>query len=143
MRDLWESGRQIQETHKKAQQETLDFYASELVGDGIMKLTIKFSHNWNGKVFCNLFTTIRKSSQSKFLYYDQSIGQKFDVSLNDRVIGQAVLKSVKGMRFHEIDPIVTYLDTGMDSQEKVNELFKRFGIDGDTMVLVLLFESVK
>jgi len=42
----------------------------------------------------NTFTTFRQHDKGKAKYYDGSVGEEFDVKINNNVIGKALLKDV-------------------------------------------------
>ena len=100
--------------------------------------TIKFSHNWNKKLNCDLFTTIRKSKG----YWKQHIGELIDVELEGAVCGKAELIDVDTMKFRDVSQLVVELDTGMVGADSI-WLFKKFGIIQDTDVDILIFKKVK
>ena len=115
---------------------------------------IKFSHNWNMKLNNNIFTTIRKSTKEKEEYYDNQIGNEFEVVLvrdindirPDRTMGTAILIDVEEVRFSEIPLGLLYLDTGLTGFDDINKeyevkkLFRKFGIEAMTKVLILTFK---
>jgi len=105
--------------------------------------TIKFSHDWNGKLTSGgwLFTTIRKSDPKKNGYYSDRIGELFSIELKGKVLGEAILKDIWSSKFSEINPPLLMLDTGYLDSWDIDELFKRFKIGPDDRVLVLVFEK--
>ena len=107
--------------------------------------TIKFSHDWNKKLSGGneLFTTIRKYRKEKVDYYLNHIEQEFSVYLNEQEICKAELVTLETFKFWEISSIFLFLDTGYTDNEKVDKLFKNFGIEAEDTVIVLLFKKVK
>ncbi|OGM08249.1 hypothetical protein A2Z67_00930 [Candidatus Woesebacteria bacterium RBG_13_36_22] len=106
-------------------------------------LQIKFSHDWNGKITGEntVFTTIRKSEESKRKYYIESIGKTFEVLLDGAPICHAELIEVYPRWLCQIDIILLMLDTGMLNAEAVYKLFKNFGIKPEDECLVLVFKK--
>lgn len=100
---------------------------------------IKFSHNWNKKLTKNIFTTIRKSSTNKYIYYQGAVGELFDVMLEDSKVCQARLKNVYQKRYLEIDELILRQDTGIYSLYDIHKIFRTFGITAKDDVLILLF----
>ena len=101
---------------------------------------IKFSHNWNNKLNCDLYTTIRKSTDEKHDYYKSKIGERFDVILNGNKLNERFLNHVFEDEFMAIPHAVLRLDTGL-TVLKAMALFGKFGIkENSTKVLVLWFE---
>jgi len=105
-------------------------------------MKIKFSHNWNNKLDNNIFTTIRRWTPRKFKYYNDHVFDLFDIELNGKRIGSAILMGVsrkaKLEEIDEADPMLLQLDTG--SAEPF-EVFKMFGVKPKTDVIVLLFQK--
>ena len=103
---------------------------------------IKFSSNWNsfmydgGKLKCKFFTTIRKPDS--FGYYEQRVGEVFDVLLEERVIGKAILKDATLTSIDKITPELLVIDTGTTFYKT---LFEKFHVI-DKCIL-LLFERVE
>ena len=58
-------------------------------------VSIKFQHNWNGKLDNNFFTTIRTYTNEKLAYYQDLIGYKFRVILKGRNYCEAELQKVE------------------------------------------------
>jgi hypothetical protein len=103
---------------------------------------IKFTHNWNNKLGCDFFTTIRRWTPSKWKYYMTAEGKIFDIVLNKVKFGQAKLVGVSYYeQLHEIDPTIKILDTG--TAKYYEEVFKNFGLDRKSKVILLLFAKVK
>ena len=105
---------------------------------------IKFSHNWNKKLDNDIFTTIRKHTNPKEIYYRNSIGYEFDIILKDRLAGQAKLIGIEVKEFSKINDNVLILDTGLISVVEIEKVFYKFGLNTihDKMI-VLLFQKSK
>lgn len=97
---------------------------------------IKFSHNWNSKLNCKFFTTIRKPDV--FSYYEQRIGEIFNVILNDEILCKALLRDATLTSLNKITPELLVLDAGTVDYKK---MFERFHVV-DQCVL-LLFEKIE
>lgn len=108
-----------------------------------MNKTIKFSHNWNHKLDCDIFTTIRKYEKSKSDYYKP--GDMFDVLLCNEFKTRAELI---GKSTHIFGDLVNWqldvlrLDVGLYESDKVCDIFAKFKINLFTPVMVLKFRSV-
>lgn len=97
---------------------------------------IKFSKDWNKKLQCRFFTTIRNANYSN--YYVLRVGEKFDVYLNKKYIFKAILHDASVVKFEDVKtPELFVLDTGELNYEDV---FKKFKLK-DTFTL-LLFERI-
>ena len=108
---------------------------------------LSFCKNWNNKLDCEYFTTIRLSTSSNREYYFDSLNKVFDVRLKDKSYCKASLESMNEYSLHNLcdknDYLVT-LDTGL-SVDKFYKLMERFynrkkeWQEGSTFFLVLLF----
>jgi len=103
---------------------------------------IKFTHNWNNKLDCFVFTTIRRSFPSKDAYYDAQIGNVFQVMVKGELHSYATLRTVYKGAFETIHEIIKALDTGVFDPEQYKWVFKGFGITDKTPVLLLVFQNV-
>ena len=98
---------------------------------------INFSHNWNNKLDCKFFTTIRAVDKSTF--YELRLKERFNVYLNEKLYCQALLHDVSVLNFKDVTtPEIFVIDTGTLSYR---EVFDKFGINGD--FILLLFERLK
>ena len=99
---------------------------------------IDFSHNWNGKLDNEFFTTIRKFMVDKLRYYHGSIGETFGVFLNGEKVCEARLEIAdlfKLNRSNIYDKIIVMLDTGLP-HEKAFDLLAKFGCEHEGILLL-------
>ena len=109
-----------------------------------MDSVIKFSKNWNNKLECDVFTTIRDWSLEKQDYYLSNLTKIFDVELNGKKKCEAKLIYVDcSAVLGRLSTAVLAMDTGLVEPQKIYELFKGFGIGLEDRVLLLIFERVK
>ena len=101
-------------------------------------LQIKFSHNWNKKLTQDVFSTIRKYTPEKMEYYSEHLGDTFEIYLNGTYLCLRVLVSVDFRKFHELPLAMLLVDTGLPIDEMA-QVFKNFGIENNTQVIVLCF----
>lgn len=73
---------------------------------------IDFSYNWNNKLLCKAFTTIRLHNPMRY-----TVGDVFGIYLNNRFMGEAVLKSKRTIRHDKLNEFVSYLDTGYNLEK--------------------------
>ena len=82
-----------------------------------MKKVIEFSYNWNKKLHCKAFTTLRLSN-------DYGIGEVYQVRLNNTILGNAVLVDRKRFTMTGINDFIAYIDTGYSTAECKEILMK-------------------
>jgi len=117
----------------------LEFYIKEKKMN-----SIKFSHDWNGKLSkgAGIFTTIRKSDPKKNDYYGERIGEIFVLILNGKAIGEATLVDIWSCQFSDLNPPLLMVDTGYKEQLKIEKLFNSFKIGKKDRVIVLVFDRI-
>lgn len=105
---------------------------------------INFSHNWNNKLNCNIFTTVRNID--KLSYYEERRGSIFEILLMGRVYSTARLIDVilidlkDSNKYIEIlTKILLMLDTGLRECE-YEKVFEKFNIKDKAVLLV--FEKI-
>ena len=93
---------------------------------------INFSENYNYKLNCTYYTTIRKKSE-KF-----KIGNVYDINLDNIFLHKSLLIGIKYIDTNLKDNNDFYLelDTGLNYDES-RKLFKELKIDGVCMLLLL------
>jgi len=97
---------------------------------------INFSKNWNKKLDCDFFTTIRNVEKAS--YYQLRVKEKFEVRVNRKRYCDAILKDATVIKFNEVKtPELFVIDTG---EMNYMDLFRKFKL-GDTFTL-LLFERI-
>ena len=100
---------------------------------------VKFSKNWNNKLDCNVFTTIRKHTKEKEDYYQSQIGVYNNIYLGDKVHCIAKIFDIKVMTYSQLPSELLVLDTGIPSHSLIDITFSKFGIEQSDKVIVLLF----
>jgi hypothetical protein len=86
---------------------------------------LDFNRNWNNKLFCDLFTTIRLSNEK------YQVGKKFQTRLvhNSKnrppdVLQKVEIIDIKPLLLSQISDWIAYLDTGHNA-EYTREILKR------------------
>ena len=69
--------------------------------------TINFSYNWNNKLECSAFTTIRLENPSKYV-----IGDNYQINLKDEPKCTAVIVDIKPFYLSKINAFMSMIDTG-------------------------------
>ncbi|MGZ3999590.1 MAG: hypothetical protein ACXVIY_03130 [Mucilaginibacter sp.] len=69
---------------------------------------ITFSWNWNAKLFCKCFTTIRIHNPGKYV-----IGRSYDIRLNDHDMGTGIIRTISQFRLDQFNDNMALIDMGM------------------------------
>jgi hypothetical protein len=80
---------------------------------------LNFSYNWNNKLDCKCFTTIRLSNAHE-------IGQRFNVYLNDKLRCHAVVVCKFSFSLEKLSDMLCYIDTGYSKEETIEVLRKMY-----------------
>ena len=98
---------------------------------------LPFSHNWNGKLFCDCFTTFRLNSAK---YY---VGNEFNVLLNktqDFGIYEVIEK--KTLKINQVNEWIARIDTGYslkDFREIISKMYSNsLNVEDANFCLLLL-----
>ena len=97
-----------------------------------------FSYNWNNKLDCKAFTTLRLHNPKK--YYP---GAEFDVWLNEKgkeqaPKGRAITQAVKTFDADQINDFIAFLDTGYNRAQCIQILQRMYKQENPKLDLVLL-----
>ena len=80
---------------------------------------LEFSYNWNKKLDCISYTTLRLANLNKY-----QIGRKFGVYLNGKYHHDAEIIDVKSVGLDQINEWIARLDTGY-SREKCIDIIQK------------------
>lgn len=96
--------------------------------------TLDFSTNWNGKLDCSAFSTLRRSDRYR-------VGEEVSVFLKHKYIGSAECVAKSRVRVGAISLAMAYLDTGYD-QIQTREILKKMysDIDDDSIIFHYVFK---
>lgn len=95
--------------------------------------TLTFSYNFNNKLSCRAFTTLRLADESRF-----KIGNQFLVADKKTEYGLFEVRDVKTLRLEDINAWISYIDTGYDQttcKEMIRTMYKAKQIDWSTQLL--------
>lgn len=84
--------------------------------------TINFSTNWNNKLDCKCFTTLRLKNPKKY-----RVGAEYLITQNRKPKKKALIEAIRTIYFKEINEFVAHLDTGYSAHETQNILRKMYG----------------
>lgn len=100
-----------------------------------------FSTNWNNKLECDCFSTIRIYNPSKHFR-----GNQFDVFLQRKYKGKVVVLGVIKTYLDKLNDYVCYLDTGYNKLETIDlfkKIYKSKNIDfSKKQITILLLQKV-
>ena len=81
---------------------------------------LEFNYNWNNKLQCKVFTTIRLDNPK----YTE--GVKYDIVLKGESLGTAQIIGVKKMFLKDINEYIAGIDTGYSAEECKNIIMKMY-----------------
>lgn len=98
---------------------------------------IDFSCNWNNKLNCKAFTTIRLFNAKT------KVGNSYNIRLKGEVIKTAIVRDIKTFRLPQLTEYMAYLDTGYSKIETTGIITKiyqsRFAdVEAQTFMFILL-----
>lgn len=73
--------------------------------------TIPFSQNWNGKLDCDFFTTLRLANNNKY-----RVGDAYEITLKGIVFCHAKIVEVRYIVIEQVNDWIARLDTGYDAE---------------------------
>lgn len=103
-----------------------------------MERKISFSHNWNNKLQCDFFSTIRLCPHP--MYWE--LGALYDIYLKEKQYKQrAKLMYAYHFKLENLTPAMAFLDTGMDKIRAMvlfEKMYAHQNIDWRTQHLAFL-----
>ncbi|MDR0834622.1 MAG: hypothetical protein LBN93_10655 [Candidatus Symbiothrix sp.] len=106
---------------------------------------LQFQNNWNNKLNCKAFTTLRLRNDKKY-----HTGAKFEVQLKGVSKGTATVKAVSYCQLDKISDYFAYLDTGYPADECrkiIREMYKKYPTlnwaTQDIVFVLLVFDDKK
>lgn len=85
-----------------------------------MSNVFEFNYNWNNKLQCKVFTTIRLQND-KYV-----IGDKYEILLKKDRLGTAQILDIKNMFLKDINEYIAGIDTGYSAEECKNIILKMY-----------------
>ena len=96
---------------------------------------IKFSQNWNNKLDCNFFTTIRLFSKK------YQVNETYEIDLNNEIKCKAIAIDVRPIKVDSLNDFICYLDTGYNKEETIamfQKMYSNVDLFNCYLALVLL-----
>lgn len=97
---------------------------------------IEFSYNWNHKLECDSFTTLRLANSER---YQKNV--VYFVRSKDKDYGEFYIEDIRQITLAQINPFIARLDTGYDVAECVKlikTMYKNKNINWDKQMLYLI-----
>ena len=136
---LWGFGLVLPPTFKKV----LNLLIPKLTTMETNSNQVVFSCNWNFKLNCNIFTTIRKCNDFNLAKYQK--GRLMHVMLKDQDLGEVIIQNVWRVKFGKIPQFVVEQDTGYSYENAIgifeNLMHKTANELLESDVLLILFRK--
>lgn len=103
--------------------------------------TINFSYNWNSKLNCSAFTTIRVKNDKKY-----QMGKVYQISLADKPLKHCKIIAIQYFLLKNLNEFMAQIDTGYSRAETINILSKMYGqkaLKDDFIFSIILLKTVK
>jgi hypothetical protein len=104
---------------------------------------LPFSYNWNNKLSCNVFTSVRLKNDNKYILnniYEITLrNSKENIHISQ---GNAQLVLMHHFKLLEVSEGIAMIDTGYTKDkfiELVKTMYKNYKIDFDKHLMTLLF----
>lgn len=97
---------------------------------------INFSYNWNNKLNCKAFTTIRLKNVNKY-----QIGKEYNILLKKQLLKSAIIEDIKTIYFNQINEFIARVDTGYSAEETKNilkKMYSKINIETQPFSFILL-----
>jgi len=103
-------------------------------------LELNFSYNWNNKLDCKAFTTLRLSDRF-------SVGDKVQINLKKKEHSKGIIIDKRIIVLDNINNYIAYIDTGYDKEECkeiLKKMYKNKDIDWETKpIFFYLIKKIK
>jgi len=100
---------------------------------------INYSHNWNNKLLCTVFTTIRLRNDNKY-----KCGETYEVWCKGRKLYNVIIVEIIHFKLHQLKSHVAYIDTGYNleqTREVIYTMYKNKSIDFNTQDFSLIIQQ--
>lgn len=82
---------------------------------------IRFSYNWNNKLQCKAFTTLRLHNPKKY-----KVGSIYPIYLEKTLLKWAKIKAIKQLKIFQLNDFMAHIDTGYNKEETIKILQKMY-----------------
>ena len=100
---------------------------------------LNFSYNWNGKLNCTFFTTLRRANPEKY-----RVGSRFAVEFKNSQLGIVEVVDCKNVTLNSLNDWVLALDTGYTGNAGKDIFRKMYKLkdNEDLLLSFVLFKYV-
>lgn len=102
---------------------------------------IPFNTNWNNKLYCDCFTTIRLKND-KYI-----VSGSYEIMLKGEFACDAVIIAIKELKLNDINEYIARLDTGLSAKECRQlfiKMYSKYPIDWTKQILqFILLQKLK
>jgi len=96
---------------------------------------IAFSYNWNNKLSCNCFTTIRLMNK-KYI-----VGETYQIVLKKKAIKIAEVVEIRNFKLSSLNEFIARLDTGYsksDCEQIIRSMYRNIDFEQTMLSIILL-----
>jgi hypothetical protein len=107
----------------------------------ILKDFIGFSYNWNNKLSCRAFTTIRLHNPSKYI-----LNERYYIRLKSNEIGTGQIVAINDFLLKNLTTTVAYIDTGYCKEECtkiINKMYSNVDFNVQKLSLITIVMDKK
>lgn len=110
-----------------------NFISAQLPSQVQILKEVHFSHNWNNKLNCDSFSTIRLRNDNKYVLLDlYKVFLKREVTNKEVDFSIVRLQSISHFYLHKVTPGITFIDANLpviDFIELIKKMYKNKNID--------------
>lgn len=108
----------------------------------LSKYVMPFSNNWNNKLNCHFFTTLRLYNHNHHYVGNVfSVGSRSSSDVHKPILFNVSIRSLTIFYLKDLNDSVAYIDAGMDKicfTAVIKKMYTHYDIDWNTRKLVLL-----
>ncbi len=100
------------------------------------KYKLAFNHNWNGKLFCTCFTSVRLRNDEKY-----QVGRVYQILVNGKDGGDAILTDLRHLKIDQLNDFICLLDAAYNKEDftkMIRTMYKNIVTNWETQQLSLL-----
>lgn len=106
-----------------------------------IKSTINFSYNWNHKLSCKAFTTLRLSNRKKYI-----VGEMYRIVLKEKLLKYCQIVEIRNIKYSSLNEFVAYIDTGYslkEVKEILCKMYPKLKNEENTELMLILLKEIR